>query len=123
MARSASSLRRALEAIPCLREEFRNNLLLVGTGEELNQSLEKAGRVGDFIELAELMCIDALNREESCGAHFREESRTPEGEALRDDEHYSYVAAWEWTGLGQAPVLHKEPLSFEHVHLAQRSYK
>ncbi len=123
MARSASSLRKALEIIPCLREEFRNNLLLVGTGEELNQSLEKAGRVGDFIELAELMCIDALNRKESCGAHFREESRTPEGEALRDDEHYSYVAAWEWTGLGHAPVLHQEPLSFEHVHLAQRSYK
>ncbi len=123
MARSASSLRRALKTIPCLREEFRNNLLLVGTGEELNQTLEKAGRVGDFIELAELMCIDALNRDESCGAHFREESRTPEGEALRDDEHYSYVAAWEWTGLGRAPVLHKEPLSFEHVHLAQRSYK
>ncbi len=123
MARSACSLRTALEAIPRLREEFWNNLLLVGTGEELNQSLEKAGRVADFIELAELMCIDALNREESCGAHFREESRTPEGEALRDDEHFSYVAAWEWTGEGQAPVLHKEALTFEHVHLAQRSYK
>jgi succinate dehydrogenase flavoprotein subunit len=123
MARSAEGLKKALKRIPELREEFLNNLLLVGTGEELNQSLEKAARVYDFIELAELMCIDALDRNESCGGHFREESQTPDGEALRDDDHFSYAAAWEWTGPGQAPILHKDPLVFEYVHLAQRSYK
>jgi succinate dehydrogenase / fumarate reductase, flavoprotein subunit len=94
---------------------------IVGTGEEINQSLEKAGRVADFLELAELMCLDALNRSESCGGHFRVESQTPDGEALRDDEHFSYVAAWEWNDQGWN--LHKEPLTFEYVHLAQRSYK
>ena len=96
---------------------------MLGTGEELNQSLEKAGRVADFFELAELMCYDALERNESCGGHFREEYQTPEGEAARDDEHYSYAAAWEYTGVGKQEVLHKEPLTFEYVHPAQRSYK
>ena len=93
-----------------------------GEALSLNQSLEKAGQVADFLELGELMCRDALHREESCGGHFREEHQTPEGEALRDDERFRYVAAWEWGG-GGAPTLHKEPLEFENVHLAQRSYK
>jgi succinate dehydrogenase / fumarate reductase, flavoprotein subunit len=123
MARSAASLRHALGKIPELREEFRTNLRVPGSGGELNQSLEKAGRLADFLELAELMCIDALERNESCGGHYRVESQTPEGEARRDDEHFSYVAAWEWTGAGNAPALHKEPLAFEYVHLMQRSYK
>jgi succinate dehydrogenase / fumarate reductase flavoprotein subunit len=94
-----------------------------GVEGDLNQSLEKAGRVADFLELAELMCTDALHRAESCGGHFRVESQTPEGEARRDDDNFSYVAAWEWTGAGNAPALHKEPLTFEYVHLTQRSYK
>jgi succinate dehydrogenase / fumarate reductase, flavoprotein subunit len=94
-----------------------------GSGEDLNQSLEKAGRVADFFELAELMCIDALNRNESCGGHFREEYQTSEGEALRDDENYSYVAAWDYRGPGNAPELTKEPLEFNYVHPSQRSYK
>ena len=123
MSRSETSLKHALSKIPDLREQLRKNVRVLGSGEELNQSLEKAGRLADFLELAELMCIDALERKESCGGHFREESRTPEGEAKRDDEHYSYVAAWEWKGDGQAPTLHKEPLTFEYVHLMQRSYK
>ncbi len=96
--------------------------LLLERNEELNQSLEKAGRVADFLELGELMCIDALQRAESCGGHFREESQTPDGEALRDDEHFAYVAAWEHTGTLARPNLHKEPLHFEYVHLTQRSY-
>src|SRR5881296_132283 len=123
MARSDAGLRRALEKIPELRQEFHENVRVLGTGEELNQSLEKAGRVADFLELAELMCLDARHRTESCGGHFRLESQTPEGEAKRDDDNFCYVAAWEYTGPGQAPALHKEPLTFEHVHLAQRSYK
>ena len=123
MARSAEGLRCNLEKIPALREEFWNNLRVIGTGKELNQSLEKAGRVADFLELAELMCIDALEREESCGGHFRVESQTPDGEALRDDQRFSFVSAWEWKGEGGQWELHKEPLAFEHVHLAQRSYK
>ena len=123
MARSEASLRHALGKIPELREEFRTNLRVLGSGGELNQSLEKAGRLADFLELAELMCIDALHRNESCGGHYRVESQTPEGEARRDDENFSYVAAWEWTGAGNAPALHKEPLTFEYVHLMQRSYK
>jgi succinate dehydrogenase / fumarate reductase flavoprotein subunit len=123
MARSDTGLRQALSQIPELREEFHQNVRVLGTGEQLNQSLEKAGRVSDFLELAELMCTDALHRTESCGGHFRLESQTAEGEAKRDDANFSYVAAWEWKGLGQAPALHKEPLAFEHVHLAQRSYK
>jgi succinate dehydrogenase / fumarate reductase flavoprotein subunit len=123
MTRSEETLRHALAKIPDLREQFRTNVRVLGTGEELNQSLEKAGRLADFLELAELMCLDALDRKESCGGHFRVESRTPEGEAMRDDANFSYVAAWEWKGTGQAPVLHKEPLAFEYVHLMQRSYK
>jgi succinate dehydrogenase / fumarate reductase flavoprotein subunit len=123
MARSEDSLRRALAKIPELRDEFWKNVRVLGAGEELNQSLEKAGRVADFLELGELMCIDARHRKESCGGHFRAESQTSEGEAKRDDANFCYVAAWEYTGPGQAPTLHKEPLTFEHVHLAQRSYK
>jgi Succinate dehydrogenase/fumarate reductase, flavoprotein subunit len=123
MARSDAGLRKALARIPELREEFHANVRVLGTGEELNQALEKAGRVADFLELAELMCLDALHRTESCGGHFRVESQTAEGEAQRDDANFSYVAAWEWQGLGKAPALHKEPLTFEYVHLAQRSYK
>jgi succinate dehydrogenase / fumarate reductase flavoprotein subunit len=123
MARSDASLRRALAKIPELRDEFHKNVRVLGTDEELNQSLEKAGRVADFLELAELMCLDALQRAESCGGHFRLESQTSEGEAKRDDANFCHVAAWEYTGPGQAPALHKEPLTFEHIHLAQRSYK
>jgi succinate dehydrogenase / fumarate reductase, flavoprotein subunit len=123
MTRSAAGLGRALARLPELKQEFWSNLIVNGSGEELNQSLEKAARISDFIELAELMCFDALQREESCGAHFRVESQTPDGEALRNDDLYSYVSSWEWKGPGQKPVLNKEPLVFEHVHLAQRSYK
>jgi succinate dehydrogenase / fumarate reductase flavoprotein subunit len=123
MARSADGLKHALAEIPKLREEFWQNLTVPGTGEELNQSLEHAGRVADFLELGELMCIDALHREESCGGHFRVEHQTADGEAKRDDEHFAYVAAWEFQGVGEPPVLHKEPLEFENVHLATRSYK
>jgi len=123
MARNAAGLADALQRIPQLREEFWRDVNVPGSDRELNQALEKAGRVADFLELAELMCRDALQRKESCGAHFREESQTPEGEAKRDDEHYSYVAAWEYQGEGKPPVMHKEPLTFESVHLAQRSYK
>jgi succinate dehydrogenase / fumarate reductase flavoprotein subunit len=123
MERSEESLRKALELIPELKREFWTNVKVVGDWAGFNQNLEHAGRVADFIELAELMCIDALHRNESCGGHFRAESQTPEGEALRDDEHFAYVAAWEWTPDGSAPVLHGEALDFEYVHLAQRSYK
>jgi succinate dehydrogenase / fumarate reductase flavoprotein subunit len=123
MARNAAGLKKALSAIPALREQYWREVKVLGTGDELNQSLEKAGRVADFFELAELMCLDALKRNESCGGHFREEYQTPEGEAQRDDEHYSYAAAWEFQGVGSAPALHKEALSFEYVHPAQRSYK
>src|SRR6266581_4825205 len=100
MARNARGLQQALQKIPELREEFWKSVRVLGSGEELNQSLEKAGRVADYMEFAELMCLDALRRNESCGGHFREEYQTPEGEALRDDEHYSYVAAWQYTGPG-----------------------
>jgi succinate dehydrogenase / fumarate reductase flavoprotein subunit len=123
MARNEQGLKLALEQIQELRAEFWENVKVPGENEEINQALEKAGRVADFFELAELMCIDAFHRTESCGGHFREESQTPEGEALRDDEHFSYVAAWQFTGVGNNPVLHREPLTFEYVHLAQRSYK
>jgi succinate dehydrogenase / fumarate reductase flavoprotein subunit len=123
MSRSAAGLRQALAQIPALRERFWSDVKVLGTGEELNQSLEKAGRVADFFELAELMCLDALDRNESCGGHFREEYQTAEGEAARNDADYSYVAAWEFRGLGNRPELHKEPLTFEYVHPAQRSYK
>jgi succinate dehydrogenase / fumarate reductase flavoprotein subunit len=123
MARNEAGLKTALQAIPELRERYWREVRVLGEGQELNQSLEKAGRVADFLELAELMCRDALERRESCGGHFREEFQTPEGEALRDDEHFAHVAAWEYTGEGSAPRRHTEPLQFENVHLAQRSYK
>ena len=123
MARSKESLELALKKIPELREEFRTNLQVPGTGEAFNQTLEKAGRVADFIELGELMCRDALVREESCGGHFRTEHQTPEGEALRHDDTFAHVAAWEWNGEGQAQTRHTEQLTFENVKLAQRSYK
>ena len=123
MARNDAGLRKALDRIPELRREFWSSVMVPGSGQELNQSLERAGRVADFMELAELMCIDALHRTESCGGHFREESQTPEGEAQRDDENFSYVGAWEYTGDVSAPQLHKEPLTFEYVHPTQRSYK
>jgi succinate dehydrogenase / fumarate reductase flavoprotein subunit len=122
MARTDAGLRKALGRIPELREEFWRRIRVPGTGAELNQTLEKANRVVDYLELAELLCLDALHRTESCGGHFREESQTPDGEAARDDEHFSYAAAWEFTGSGDAPVLHKEDLVFEYVHPTQRSY-
>ncbi|MFD2080491.1 succinate dehydrogenase / fumarate reductase flavoprotein subunit [Actinopolymorpha cephalotaxi] len=122
MARNEAGLRKALDRIPQLREEFWRRVKVPGTGYELNQSLEKANRVADFLELAELMCLDALHRAESCGGHFREESQSAEGEALRDDDNFTYVAAWEWSGADAEPVLHKEDLSFEYVHPTQRSY-
>ncbi|MGN6393733.1 MAG: fumarate reductase/succinate dehydrogenase flavoprotein subunit [Gemmatimonadales bacterium] len=123
MARKATGLQEALRRIPELREEFWRNLNVPGSDSELNQALEKAGRVADFLELAELICRDALHREESCGGHFREEYQTEDGEAKRDDERFAYVAAWEYTDDLATPRLHKEPLEFEYVHLAQRSYK
>jgi succinate dehydrogenase / fumarate reductase flavoprotein subunit len=123
MARSRESLEKALSEIPALRDEFYRDLRVLGSAETLNQSLEKAGRVADFFELAELMCRDALHREESCGGHFRVEHQTEDGEALRDDDNFAYVGAWEFTGDTANPALHKEPLVFENVHLAQRSYK
>ncbi|WP_370643538.1 fumarate reductase/succinate dehydrogenase flavoprotein subunit [Amycolatopsis sp. DSM 110486] len=119
MARTAEGLRKALERVPELRAEFWRDVRIPGTGEELNQELEKAARVADFLELAELLLLDALVREESCGGHFREEHQTPEGEAARDDENFSHVSAWEY---GEKPVLHKEPLNFDYVHPTQRSY-
>ena len=123
MSRTAEGLQHALRKIPGLRDEFWRDVKVLGSGEELNQSLEKAGRVADFFELSELMCLDALDRDESCGGHFREEYQTPEGEAARDDRHFTYVAAWEFRGVGNEPGLHKEPLVFEYVHPTQRSYK
>ncbi|MFO7591856.1 MAG: fumarate reductase/succinate dehydrogenase flavoprotein subunit [Acidimicrobiia bacterium] len=123
MARSKESLEQALTDIPTLRDEFHKDVRVLGDGESLNQSLEKAGRVADFLEFGELMVRDALHREESCGGHFRVEHQTEEGEALRNDEDFSYVGAWEYTGDLANPTLHKEALSFENVHLAQRSYK
>jgi len=122
MARSKVGLEKALSEIPALREEFWKDVRVLGDGP-MNQSLERAGRVADFFELGELMVRDALARKESCGGHFREESQTPEGEALRDDVKFAHVAAWEWRGEGTKPTLHKEPLTFENVHLTQRSYK
>ena len=123
MARNEASLKETLERIPAMRQEFWRDVNVLGEGNELNQSLEYAGRVADFMEFAELLVYDALTRDESCGAHFREEHQTPDGEARRDDERFSYVAAWEYQGVDQAPILHKEPLVYEEVHLAQRSYK
>jgi succinate dehydrogenase / fumarate reductase flavoprotein subunit len=123
MARNEAGLKKALSLIPELREDFWKNVRVLGANEEFNQSLEKAGRVADFFELAEVMCRDALERKESCGAHFREEYQTPEGEALRDDERYSYVAAWEYQGPDRCPAVRKEQLTFNYVHPSQRSYK
>jgi succinate dehydrogenase / fumarate reductase flavoprotein subunit len=122
MSRNEAKLKQALREVRELRERFWSEVSVPASDRDLNQALEKAGRVADFIELAELMCIDALHRRESCGAHFREESQTPEGEALRDDDRYAYVAAWEYAGEGEPPLLHKEPLTFESVHLSRRSY-
>jgi succinate dehydrogenase / fumarate reductase flavoprotein subunit len=123
MARTAEGLEVAIGKIRALREEYWVNVTVPGSGDDLNESLEKAGRVADFFELAELMCIDARDRNESCGGHFREEYQTPDGEAQRDDEHYSYVAAWGYGGPDAPPVLNKEPLEFNYVHPSQRSYK
>ncbi len=123
MARNKAGLEAALREIPALREQFWQDVTVPGSGNELNQSLEMAGRVADFLELGELMCLDALEREESCGGHFREEHQTEEGEALRDDERFCHVAAWEYAGPGNRPVRNVEPLEFENVHLATRSYK
>ncbi len=123
MERSADSLKKALGEIPPLRAEFHADVRVLGENETFNQSLEKAGRVADFLEFAELMCLDALHREESCGGHFRVEHQTEDGEALRDDDNFSYVAAWEFTGVDEKPTLHREDLGFEAVELAQRSYK
>jgi len=123
MSRDKAGLAKALVEIPRLREEFWHDVRVPGTGAELNQSLEYAGRVADFLELAELMCLDALDREESCGAHFRVEHQTADGEALRNDDEFAYVASWDYAGAGKPPVLRKEPLVFENVHLSQRSYK
>ena len=123
MARTAEGLQTAIGKIRALREEYWRNVTVPGSGDDLNESLEKAGRVADFFELAELMCIDARDRNESCGGHFREEYQTPDGEAQRDDEHFSYVAAWGYAGDGAQPELTKEPLEFHYVHPSQRSYK
>ncbi len=123
MARSESSLKEALERIPRLRAEFWQNVLVAGSGNELNQALERAGRVADLLEFAELLTRDALQRDESCGAHFRVEHQTPDGEAKRNDKDFSYVSAWQHRGEGKEPELHKEPLVFEHAHVAVRSYK
>ena len=123
MARDDAGLKKGLGLIPALREEFWSNLHVPGTGEELNQSLEHAGRLADFLELGELMCLDALERRESCGGHFRTEFQTPDGEAERDDANFCHVAAWEYAGEGQKPIRNVEPLVFENVHLATRSYK
>ena len=123
MSRTAAGLESAISQIRELREEYWKDVKVAGSADDLNQSLEKAGRVADFFELGELMCLDALHRKESCGGHFREEYQTADGEAQRNDEEFSYVAAWEYKGADQAPVLHKEPLTFEYVHPSQRSYK
>lgn len=123
LSRSEEGLKKAITDIQNLREEFYENLLVPGDVEDINSELEKAGRVSDYFELAELMCIDALRREESCGAHFREEFQTEEGEAMRNDAEYSYSAAWEWSGQASEPILNKEPLKFEYVKPTQRNYK
>jgi succinate dehydrogenase / fumarate reductase flavoprotein subunit len=123
MARNRNGLSEALQRIPELRQEFWENVNVLGDGAELNQSLEHAGRVADFLEFAELLCLDARTREESCGGHFREEYQTEDGEALRNDEQFSFVAAWEYQGPDKPPLLHKEPLAYEEVKMAQRSYK
>src|SRR5690606_14441192 len=121
-ARNEKGLKEAIEEIRALRKEFWSNVRIPGEANEFNPELEKAGRVADFIELGELMCMDALNRNESCGGHFREEYQTEEGEAMRDDENYAYVSAWEYNE-GVKFELHKEELKFENIKVAQRSYK
>ncbi len=123
MERTEVGLKTAINKIRELRKDFWSNVRVLGKADELNQSLEKAGRVADFLELGELMCIDALHRRESCGGHFRAESQTEDGEALRHDDQFCYVAAWEWGGENEAPILHKEPLVYEFIELKQRSYK
>ena len=123
MSRDREGLEWALEEIPKIKAEFWSDVKVLGTNESLNQSLERAGRVADFFELAELMVRDALQREESCGGHYRVEHQTEDGEAKRDDENFAYVSAWEWRGEDSPPVLHKEELEFEYVALTQRSYK
>jgi succinate dehydrogenase / fumarate reductase flavoprotein subunit len=123
MSRDQAGLEKALSEIPALREEFRKDVKVLGTGDSINHILEKVGRVDDFFELAELMCVDALQREESCGGHFREEYQTEEGEALRNDDEFAFVSAWEWTGDPGQPELNKEELEFENVELSTRSYK
>jgi succinate dehydrogenase / fumarate reductase flavoprotein subunit len=123
MARDEKGLNELLRQIPALREEFWKNVKITGKNEELNQTLEHAGRVADFLEFAELLCLDALERRESCGGHFRTEFQTEDGEAKRDDEHFAYVAAWEYAGPGKKAILNKEPLVYEEVHMSTRSYK
>jgi succinate dehydrogenase / fumarate reductase flavoprotein subunit len=123
MSRSDVGLKTALQRIPELRDRFWHDLSVPGEATNMNQSLDYAGRVADYLEFAELLCLDALERRESCGGHFREESQTPDNEALRDDEHFSHVAVWEWNGPAAAPSLHKEPLHFEYVKPSQRSYR
>jgi succinate dehydrogenase / fumarate reductase flavoprotein subunit len=123
MARTDAGLRRTLERIPQLRDEFWQNVSVPGPKNNMNKNLEYAGRVADYLEFAEVLTLDALHRTESAGGHFREESQTPEGEAMRDDDNFSYVAAWEFQGVGKQPALHKEELTFEYVKPSQRSYK
>ena len=123
MARNEAGLKEALKRIPGLRDEFWKNVNVAGESGDLNQNLEYAGRVADFMEFAELLCLDALHRKESCGGHFRTEYQTPDGEAKRDDDHFAYVGAWEYQGPDKAAVLHKEPLVYEEVHMSTRSYK
>jgi len=123
MARDEKGLKELLQKIPALREEFWKNVKVTGTTNNLNQDLEAAGRVADFMEFGELLVLDALERRESCGGHFRTEFQTPDGEAKRDDEHFAHVAAWEYQGLGKSPVRHQEPLVYDEVHMTQRSYK
>ncbi len=123
IARREQGLQEALRTIPDLREAFWRDLTISGSGRELNQSLEHAGRVSDFLEFAELMCLDAMTRDESCGCHFREEHQTADGEAMRDDENFAHVAVWEYTGEDRLPVLHKEMLHFDALPLARRDYK
>jgi len=123
MARTREGLQEAIDRIPSLREEFWNNVTVPGSGAAVNQELEKAGRVADFLEFGELLCLDAQHREESCGGHFRSEYQYPDGEAKRNDDDFAYAAAWEYTGDFSKPILNKEQLTFEEVHLAVRSYK
>ena len=123
MERTEEGLKEAIQEIRELREEFWRDVKIIDKSTDLNIELEKAGRVADFLELGELMCIDALHRRESCGGHFRAESQTEDGEAMRHDDEFAYVAAWEFAGDGQPPILHKEDLVYEYVEMKQRSYK